>query len=1034
MTGEPLVPERQIRLKYASRCRRCRGPLAVGELATYNPATKYVACIRCPGEQAAQARPRDAQRSPSRSAHMPPQWTRDPAPDPGEQSWQRLVEYHRLAQLHASAHDPAPIGSDDWLALPRADRDVMIGTCDAVVPREQTYGFLEATPPDGVTLLGWPALVLPAANGQLGMVPLLVTGLALVHADGGTAAAPPTILPRDDRPYVNPALLSHPSVDPAISADLETTFSDLPFGDVEAMEEVVGRVCAALGHPLQASREGSTRGMARPSRPGAYDVAVLVRALGSQQMIAGLVDELGTLRGRTDWRRTAAAWLVEAPGGAAGVHEAERSTPVQVSGLELNDSQEQALTAALDRPLTVVTGPPGTGKSQLVAAIVANQWVRGRSVLVASTNNTAVDVAVGKTAAIDPALLLRTGSAEHRSRLMAQLESLSAREPHGGPSRAVIDRRLELAEAQWRDVLDRLERRSAAEGELAQLLLDVEQLAAALWAEPAHAPDAARHDKAWRAARRLERSRWRRGRRARALLRVAGPTTTQAGVDDVLAWLNARRRVDELLEVLENLGPRDAGVDRAELETSAGAWSEAGLLALRDSVQVALRDGRVGMQQLARSRAGAIRERTAAFRRVLPHVPGWATTALSARGTFPLEAGLFDLLVIDEASQCSIAQVLPLAYRARRIVVVGDPNQLTPIVTLNRPAIDGVARVAGASEDAFRAARVSALADSAFTAYEARAPQVHLLDEHYRCHPAIAGFFNEQFYGGALRILTSVDRPDGAVHGLHLIDVRGRMTGNANHDEVQAVVAWVAAHPSEQGTLGVVTPFREQRQQLEVSLRAALGEQAWVRRRVKVGTAHTFQGEERDVILFSTVLAADASARTARWVEDQRNLVNVAVSRAKRALVVVADVVALADVPVPTLHALVAAARSSPAGEAAVHELRETWSGGRGLHSEAERRLFDALSRRGVVPDVKPVVEGYELDFALDGSAGPVNLEVDGTHHADPRGRQRRQDLLRDAVLEQIGWRVVRVPAWRAHAEADAVAAEVLAVTREHDC
>jgi len=110
-----------------------------------------------------------------------------------------------------------------------------------------------------------------------------------------------------------------------------------------------------------------------------------------------------------------------------------------------------------------------------------------------------------------------------------------------------------------------------------------------------------------------------------------------------------------------------------------------------------------------------------------------------------------------------------------------------------------------------------------------------------------------------------------------------------------------------------------------------------------------------------------------------------------------------------------------------VHELRETCSGGR--HSEAERRFFDALSGRGVVPDVKPVVEGY----ALDGSAGPVNVEIGGTHHAGQSGRQRRQDLLRDAVLEQVGWRVVRVPAWRAYPEADVVAVEVPSATREHD-
>jgi len=65
------------------------------------------------------------------------------------------------------------------------------------------------------------------------------------------------------------------------------------------------------------------------------------------------------------------------------------------------------------------------------------------------------------------------------------------------------------------------------------------------------------------------------------------------------------------------------------------------------------------------------------------------------------------------------------------------------------------------------------------------------------------------------------------------------------------------------------------------------------------------------------------------------------------------------------------------------------------------------------VPQLKPTVEGYELDFAFDLPAGRLNVEVDGVHHTDARGRQRRQDLARDHILEGLGWSVQRIPAWR---------------------
>ena len=360
--------------------------------------------------------------------------------------------------------------------------------------------------------------------------------------------------------------------------------------------------------------------------------------------------------------------------------------------------------------------------------------------------------------------------------------------------------------------------------------------------------------------------------------------------------------------------------------------------------------------------------------------------------------------------------------------MVGDPNQLTPIVTLNRGHLEQIAAASATSEAAMGAGNLSALTDSAFTAYAARAPHTHLLDEHYRCHPQIAAFINTHFYGGALRVLTDVTLDQRHPRGLTFIDTPGRTergptSGAYNQAEVNAVVAWVLTHALDGARLGIVTPFAAHASRIRLALAAALGEEAFAAAGITIGTAHAFQGGECDVVLFSLVLAVDAPLGTATWVETQRNLINVAVSRAKRALIVIGDETALRTLPVPTLHGLVDAAIAPRTGDhtPTSTELAEVTD----LHSEAERRLYAALLRAGHTIRLKPCIEGYELDFAIDTDEGVVNIEVDGTQHLDDRGRQRRQDLARDAILTALGIRVVRIPAWRCLGDAHGVVADI---------
>jgi len=219
-------------------------------------------------------------------------------------------------------------------------------------------------------------------------------------------------------------------------------------------------------------------------------------------------------------------------------------------------------------------------------------------------------------------------------------------------------------------------------------------------------------------------------------------------------------------------------------------------------------------------------------------------------------------------------------------------------------------------------------------------------------------------------------------------------------------------------SVGVITPFAAQADLIRKSAFKQFQSEHLDDVDFTSGTAHRFQGDERDVILFSTVIAPNTPPKTARWIENQRNLLNVAVSRARKALIIFGHPEAATMLNVPTLVSL---------RQAAIEGLPEieatTWL----VHSESEKRLKDALCEIGLNPLLKPVEEGYELDFALLVEPSfKLNIEVDGGHHLDfSRGKQRRRDIARDRILSALGWKIIRVPAWRCLKDPGGIAAEI---------
>ena len=409
-------------------------------------------------------------------------------------------------------------------------------------------------------------------------------------------------------------------------------------------------------------------------------------------------------------------------------------------------------------------------------------------------------------------------------------------------------------------------------------------------------------------------------------------------------------------------------------------------------------------------------------------LPCWAVTSLSARGRVPFVAGEFDLVVIDEASQCDIASALPLLYRAKRAIVIGDPQQLRHISRLSshRDQALMVKHEILTAPGPSWGYRANGLYDLA--ASKAKSESIIVLRDHHRSHADIINFSNEFFYRGKLRVATDyrrLKRPEGPA--VRWVNVQGKVIrpsngGAVNRAEAEAVVRELKRIAIEQrfsGEMGVVTPFRAQANLIEQLITAddALAPVLASRNFISE-TAHKFQGDERDLIVFSPVVSSGMPQGAYGFLKSQGNIFNVGITRARGALIVVGDANACASGDIEYLGAFVkyVAERNAPPKAPTV-----SLPHGNGFNyppvarpelvSDWERFFYPALVRAGYRPVPQFAVDHYVLDFALLRPNGrKLNIEIDGErYHRDWDGELIRKDQLRNLRLIEMGWDVLRL-------------------------
>ena len=712
--------------------------------------------------------------------------------------------------------------------------------------------------------------------------------------------------------------------------------------------------------------------------------------------------------------------------------------------LPLNDEQEKAIRSALSADVTLISGPPGTGKTQVVANLIINAAIDGQSVLFTSKNNNAVDVVVKRVNSLNnelPLILRYEKNAKQCISDYAQLwekaiaQNLSYTDDLKAYKRVYLNYNTKQTLKQ--EIVDNRNRLDELEQSVCGIRDRYQQWIGSLTNRDI---DAIMNDydvfSKYRIVKqvgptklfdRIFKKRW--GKRVSNYLEKAslsinicmekyhtGLSVTpelserewmdfdmrfKSMMDDLSLIANYNKQLTELCNSA-SLEQLDAALvaDHTELQAKAkkvwNSWLNQHISVFNFHNRGKLHDYISWLEY----------GKEDAYPPILNSLlPVSAITSLSARRRLPFKQACYDLLIIDEASQCDIASMVPLLLRAKRVAVIGDKQQLNHICILNKQT-DLSLILSNNIEPkwSYRGSSIYDLAES-MTAAE----NIIQLRDHHRSFLDIIQFSNQEFYDNTLRIATDyshLQSPNNGkpILGMQWMNIKGKTirpeTGGAyNLQEAEGVIRILRRLALElefEGSIGVTTPFHLQAEMITNALErdSELRNYLELHNKILIDTVHKFQGDERDVIVFSPVVSDGTKSQSLMFLKSTGNLFNVAITRAKSLLVTVGDKQYCKQCGVSYLEHF---AEYSCGEDAPVES------------SEWEHILQKALSNAGVPVTAQHHVDKYYLDLALFHKGKKLDIEVDGAmYHQTWTGELCYNDQMRNQALMREGWDVIR--------------------------
>ena len=273
------------------------------------------------------------------------------------------------------------------------------------------------------------------------------------------------------------------------------------------------------------------------------------------------------------------------------------------------------------------------------------------------------------------------------------------------------------------------------------------------------------------------------------------------------------------------------------------------------------------------------------------------TTTLDSlcKRCFHLIPEYIDLELIDEAGQILPHNVVTALYRAKKAVIVGDIKQIEPIYNNVNKNFNEYQNAIGEKFENIKIEENSIQALASKNTDILSDGENIILNEHYRCERNIINFSNQNVYENKLNmnVEDKFDKP--FFNNMIALDVRGKRTrkdnqnGSKNENKVEAeaciqAIKYIKEQDKSNPSIAIVTPFREQKRLLESRLeREGLTD-------IKIGTVHAFQGKEKDYVLFTPTLDAIEPKWAIKFIGDKYNMLNVAVTRAKKQFIYVGNV------------------------------------------------------------------------------------------------------------------------------------------------
>jgi len=497
--------------------------------------------------------------------------------------------------------------------------------------------------------------------------------------------------------------------------------------------------------------------------------------------------------------------------------------------------------------------------------------------------------------------------------------------------------------------------------------------------------------------------------------RAAGMEDVFTPMDWAKSW--AWRRMESFLcelddrERLRYLGEKRLEVDsrmktvfeevvklRTYLRLSA-SMSDRARAALARFASLIGRTGRDGLRA-----AGYRQDARRAMRDCVGAIPCWIMPSWRVCETIPPELGLFDLVIVDEASQCDVKEI-PVVLRAKTLLIVGDDKQVSPTA----PFIEW---------QKFKQVRHNYLGDQYFA--DMMMPETSLfelaqavfpgkrimLNEHFRCVESIIrfsfGFYPEPIT--PLRIAKASERIDPPLVDVYLPHGK-QLASKINIAEARAILEEIhklTSDPRFKGrSIGVISLIgNKQAAYIHNLVLTTLGIDKYLEHKIICGDSAAFQGREADIVFLSMVASPGQSRSLTTRTFEQR--FNVAMSRARDRLYlyrsIKAEELSPTDIKAKVISHFASPMPFNPPEVGSLAEL---------CQSSFESDLFCRLTQKGyrTVPHVS--VGSFTIDLVVEGEQDTrLAIELDGDKHYGPE--KWLEDWNRQKVIERSGWRFWR--------------------------